>query len=99
MSDVLAGAALLAASAAAAASILLPAGPRRSAAMLFALLCFPLLILADQWNSPEISDLREDPARLGVLAIAGIAACGVLAAAFRRWPAATPRTSWCRSTS
>jgi O-antigen ligase len=88
LSDVLAGAALLAASAA--ASILLPAGPRRSAAMLFALLCFPLLILADQWNSPEISDLREDPARLVALAIAGIAACGALAAAFRRWPAAIP---------
>jgi putative inorganic carbon (hco3(-)) transporter len=90
LSDVLAGAALLAVSAAAAASILLPAGPRRSAAMLFAVLCFPLLILADQWNSPEISDLREDPARLVALAIAGIAACGVLAAAFRRWPAAIP---------
>src|SRR5262249_4742847 len=56
LSDVLGGAALLAVSAAAAAAILLPAGRPRSAAMLFAVACFPALILADQWNSPQISD-------------------------------------------
>ena len=55
LSDVLGGAALLAVSAAAAASILLPAGRPRSAAMLFAVVCFPALILADQWNSAQIS--------------------------------------------
>ena len=90
LSNILAGAALLAVSAAAAASILLPAGRGRSAAMLFAIVCFPVLILADQWNSPQISDLRDDPARLAALGLAGIAAVGVLAAAFRRWPAAIP---------
>ena len=90
MSDVLAGAALLAVSAAAAASILLPAGRGRSAAMLFAVLCFPALILADQWNSAQISDLRDDPARLAALAVLGIAAAIALATAFRRWPAALP---------
>jgi hypothetical protein len=90
LSDVLGGAALLAVSAAAAASILLPAGRRRSAAMLFALACFPLLILADQWNSPQISELRDDPARLAALGVLAVAAAAALALAFRRWPAALP---------
>ncbi len=90
MSDVLAGAALLAVSTAAAATILLPAGRGRSAAMLFAIVCFPILILADQWNSPQISDLRADPARLAALGLAGLAAVAALATAFRRWPAAIP---------
>ena len=90
LSDVLGGAALLVVSAAAAASILLPAGRLRSAAMLFAIVCFPALILADQWNSAQISDLRDDPARLVALAVAAVAAAVILAAAFRRWPAALP---------
>jgi O-antigen ligase len=90
LTDILAGAALLAVSAAAAASILLPAGRRRSAAMLFAVLCFPALILADQWNSPQIADLRADPSRLAALAVAGAAAAAALAVAFRRWPVALP---------
>jgi len=90
LSDVLAGAALLAVSAAAAASILLPAGRGRSAAMLFAVACFPILILADQWNSTQIADLRADPARLVLLGLAALAAAIALAAAFRRRPAALP---------
>lgn len=90
MSDILGGAALLAVSAAAAAAILLPAGRTRSAAMLFAVACFPALILADQWNSPQISDLRHDPARLAALAALAIVAVAALALAFRRWPATLP---------
>jgi O-antigen ligase len=90
LSDLLGGAALLVVSAAAAASILLPAGRLRSAAMLFAVVCFPVLILADQWNSAQISDLRDDPARLVALAVAAVAAAVILAAAFRRWPATLP---------
>ena len=90
MSDVVGGAALLAVSAAAAASILLPVGRLRSGAMLFAVACFPVLILADQWNSPQISDLRNDPARLAALGVVALAAATALAAAFRRWPATLP---------
>src|SRR5262245_51178627 len=58
--------------------------------MLLAVVCFPALILADQWNSPPISDLRDDPARLAVLPVLAVAAAVALAAAFRRWPASLP---------
>ena len=67
LSDFLAGAGVLLAAAAAAAAILLPAGRARSAAMLVALVLFPVLILGDQWHSPQIVDLRDDPARLAAL--------------------------------
>ncbi|HEY1355678.1 MAG TPA: O-antigen ligase family protein [Solirubrobacterales bacterium] len=90
MSDVLGGAALLVVSAAAAAAMLLPAGRLRSAAMLFAVACFPVLILADQWNSPQISDLRDDPARMAALAALALFAAAALALAFRRWAATLP---------
>ena len=67
MSDFLAGAGVLIAAAAAAAAILLPAGRARSAAMLAALVLFPVLILGDQWHSHQIADLRDDTARLVAL--------------------------------
>src|ERR1044072_5263766 len=45
----------------AAAAILLPAGRLRALTMLLALVLFPLLILGDQWHSPQIVDLRDNP--------------------------------------
>jgi O-antigen ligase len=86
----LAAAGVLAAAAAAAASMLLPVGRLRSAAMLLALALFPLLILGDQWHSPQIVDLRDNSMRLVALAFAAIAVTAVLAFSFRRWPIALP---------
>jgi O-antigen ligase len=90
MSDVTAGAGVLIAAIAAAASILLPAGRVRAAAMLLALALFPLLILGDQWHSPQIVDLRGDHLRLVALGLAGLTAALILAAAFQRRPILLP---------
>ncbi|MEX2107542.1 MAG: O-antigen ligase family protein [Solirubrobacterales bacterium] len=90
MSDLLAGAGVVVAAASAAAAILLPAGRARSATMLTALVLSPVLIAGDQWHSPEITDLRDDPTRLIALGLAAIAVVTALALAFRRWPIALP---------
>ena len=58
--------------------------------MLLALILSPVLILGDQWHSPEITDLRDDPAYLVALGIAAAAAATGLGFAFRRWPIALP---------
>lgn len=81
---------VLVASGSAAAAILLPPGRVRAAAMLLALILFPLLILGDQWHSAQIVDLRDDLARLVLLGIAAVAGAAILAATFHRWPIALP---------
>ena len=90
MSDILAGAALLVVSAAAAASILLPRGP----APIGGDVVRDRLLSGPDPRRPvelgQISDLRDDPARLVALAVAAVAAAVILAAAFRRWAAALP---------
>jgi O-antigen ligase len=83
---------VLAAAGAAAGAIVLPAGRLRSAAMLAALVLFPILILGDQWHSAQIVDLRDEPGRLIALGVAAIAAAAVLAALFNRWPILLPLT-------
>jgi len=60
--------------------------------MLLALALFPILILGDQWHSPQIADLRDSTGRLFALGVVGLAAIGILAAAFRRWPTLLPLT-------
>ena len=90
MSDALAGLGLLVAALAAAGAILLPPGRARAGAMLLALLLFPALILGDQWHSPQIAALRDDPDRIAVLAALALAASATLAYAFGRWPRLVP---------
>ncbi|HEU4945056.1 MAG TPA: hypothetical protein VFT10_07825, partial [Solirubrobacterales bacterium] len=90
MSDILAALGVLVAASAAAAAILLPAGRARAAAMLLALALFPVLILGDQWHSPQIVDLREEPASFAALVAAAAAASIALAAIFHRWPIFLP---------
>jgi hypothetical protein len=90
LSDLLAAVGVLAAAACAAVAILLPPGRLRAAAMLAALALFPLLILGDQWHSPQIVDLRHSPARLIGLAALALAASAALAYAFTRWPIVLP---------
>lgn len=81
---------LLAALAAAAAIPLAP-GRLRAVAMLLALALFPLLILGDQWHTPQIEDLRDEPVGLILLALAATGtAVLVLAAIFHRWPIVLP---------
>jgi O-antigen ligase len=87
---ILSAAGVLVATAAAAASIVLPPARLRAAAMLLALVLFPLLILGDQWHSTQITDLREHTGRLVALGVIGLAATIGLAAAFRRWPILLP---------
>jgi putative inorganic carbon (HCO3(-)) transporter len=90
VSDTLAAVGVLIAPGSSAAAILLPAGRLRALAMLLALVLFPVLILGDQWHSPQIVDLREEPAGFSALALAAVIASVVLAATFRRWPILLP---------
>lgn len=90
MGDVLAGAGLFAAVIAAAVAMIWAPSARRSVAMLVALALIPVLIVADQWNSAEISDLRDDPARFTALVLAAAAAVAALTLIFRRVPVLMP---------
>jgi O-antigen ligase len=90
VSDVLAGLGVVVAASGAAGAILLPPARLRAAAMLVALVLFPVLILGDQWHSHQIVDLRHDPSRLFFLSVLGLAVSGGLAYVFRRWPTLLP---------
>jgi putative inorganic carbon (hco3(-)) transporter len=90
LSGLPAAAGVLVAAGSAATAILLPPSRARAAAMLLALALFPVLILGDQWHSPQIVDLRDDPARLTALGIAALTAAAILAATFRRWAILLP---------
>lgn len=90
MSDFLAGAGVLLVAGAAAASILLPPGRARSAAMLLAIVLFPVLIAGDQWHTAQIEDLRDDTGRIVLVVAIAAVAIGVLAYVFRRWTMLIP---------
>jgi len=90
LSDVLAGVGLVAAASASAAAILLPPGRLRSAAMVLAMVLFPVLIAGDQWHTTQIVDLRHDEGRIVALLALAAVAIGALTYAFRRWPIAMP---------
>jgi len=87
---ILSAAGVVIAAAAAAAAILLAPGRLRAAAMLLALVLFPLLIAGDQWHSAQIVDLRDDTLRLAGLVAAGVLAAVALAAVFHRWRVLLP---------
>ncbi len=90
MSDLLASAGVVLAASASATSILLPPGRLRSAAMLLAIVLFPILILGDQWHTQQILDLRHDTSRIVALLLLGSAIVAALAYLFRRWPLLMP---------
>ena len=90
MSDFLSGAGLVIAAAAACASLLLPAGRARSAAMLAALVLFPILILGDQWHTHRIVELRHHEAKAAAGVIIGAVLVIALAYVFRRRPVLVP---------
>jgi O-antigen ligase len=86
----LAAAGVVVAAVAAAAAILLAPGRLRAVAMLIALALFPLLIAGDQWHSPQIAELRDEPLQLIALVAAALIAVLALAAVFHRWPLLLP---------
>jgi putative inorganic carbon (hco3(-)) transporter len=90
LSDFLSGAGLLIAAACACASILLPAGRVRSAAMLTALVLFPILILGDQWHNHQIVELRHHEAKAAVAIVVGVVLVVGLAWVFVRMPILMP---------
>jgi O-antigen ligase len=90
LSDFLTGAGLVVAAACAAASILLPAGRTRSAAMLTALVLFPVLIVGDQWHNHQIVELRHDEAKAAAAIVIGAVLVVTLAWVFRRRPVLMP---------
>ena len=90
MSELLAGAGLIVVAGASAGAILLPPGRLRSAAMVLAMVLFPVLILGDQWHTAQIVDLRQDEGRIVALLAIAAAVVGVLAHLFRRWPILLP---------
>jgi putative inorganic carbon (HCO3(-)) transporter len=90
LNDFLSGAGLVIAAACAAASILLPAGRPRSAAMLVALILFPVLILGDQWHNQQIVELRHHEAKAVAAIVIGTVLVVTLAWVFRRWPVLMP---------
>jgi O-antigen ligase len=90
LSDLLSGAGLVIAAACAAASILLPAGRPRSAAMLVALILFPVLIVGDQWHNHQIVELRHDEAKAAAAIVIGTVIVVALAWVFRRRPVLMP---------
>jgi putative inorganic carbon (hco3(-)) transporter len=90
LSDLLSGAGLLIAAACACASILLPAGRFRSAAMLAALVLFPVLILGDQWHNHQIVELRHHEAKAAAAIVVGAALVIALAWVFVRLPVLMP---------
>jgi O-antigen ligase len=90
LSGFLSGAGVVLAALASAAAILLPPSRSRSAAMLAALVLFPILIFGDQWHTPQIVDLRDSTGRLVGLLAVGAVVVVALAATFRRWPWLVP---------
>jgi O-antigen ligase len=90
LSDFLTGAGLVVAAACAAASILLPAGRTRSAAVLTALVLFPVLIVGDQWHNHQIVELRHDEAKAAAAIVIGAVLVVTLAWVFRRRPVLMP---------
>jgi O-antigen ligase len=90
LSDLLAGAGVLVAAGSAAAAILVPPGRLRSAAMLAALVLFPVLILGDQWHTHRIVELRNSPSHIAAGLIVGALAVLALTYVFRRWPLLLP---------
>lgn len=88
MNEALQVAGCIAAAAAICGGMLLPDRRLRAAAVLAALALALALLLGEGWD--ELSSLRDRPAALGVLALAGAAALVGLALALRRWPDALP---------
>jgi O-Antigen ligase len=62
----------------------------RAAAMLFALVLTPVLLLGEIWNGTQVRDLRDDPGQAAAIACGAALAALLLAGVFRRWPWAMP---------
>jgi len=81
---------LLVASGCAAAVLVAPRSRFRTVAMLTGLALCPALVVGDQWHSPEIEALRDEPARAAFLVLTAGALTGGLAVVFARHPRLVP---------
>jgi putative inorganic carbon (HCO3(-)) transporter len=79
-----------AACAAAGASLVIRDPRARAAAMVLALVLAPTLIAGDVWDTERFRDLRDSPAQLGALAVAGVIGISALTALILRVAAAFP---------
>ncbi len=89
MSEALQVAGAIGATVAVGVAILSPSRDHRTPAMAIALLLAAALVTGEAWHG-QISDLRDDPAKLAVLLVAGLIALGGLTWLFRRYPIVLP---------
>jgi O-antigen ligase len=82
--------ALTAVALAATLALLLRSPNARAGAMAIALIGAPIILLAQVWDAGPVERLRDQPAVLAVVAVAGIVVLLAAAWAFRRWPLAVP---------
>ena len=85
---------IVAAAAAVSGVFALPSARARSVAALAALGLAPVLLLSELWDSPQIENLRDNVAVLGVAFLLGAAAVAALAALFVRRPWLLPVTAF-----
>src|SRR5947209_48195 len=81
---------VIAASVLAGGAIVAPSTRSRAALAFAALALAPALLLADIWNSPQLSSLRDRPALTAAVAVAGLVAVGLLALVMARRPMVLP---------
>jgi O-antigen ligase len=81
---------VMTAAAAAATAMVSPQPRLRAAAMLVALALVPVLLVGELWNTHQFRDLRNEPAKLALLAAAGVLIVAALTALFARVPETVP---------
>lgn len=74
----------------AAVAILAPRARLRYAALAVALVAAFALILGQVWDTPRLATVRHHPPVAALAVVGLLAAIGLLAVAFRRWPATFP---------
>ena len=84
------GLGVLAVALAAAGVFALPSARQRALSALAALVLMPLLLLAELWSDPQVSQLRHHPAELAAAAVGGVVLVALVAALFDRRPDAFP---------
>jgi O-antigen ligase len=80
---------IVAASGLAAGAVLAPSPRARALTMLGALVLTPVLLVAEIWNTPQMTSVRDRPSLALAAAGVGLVAVALLALAMARWPTFT----------